>query len=439
MNKQMNDQINVDLVKECVEYLSDNAVLKRLMSGFREKYASLGKAGGNVVLSGLKEKDIEVLEGFFGKNYHGRKSVSISAEKFQNALNASRYTGISLEELLAAYFQGVLKSKKEQRQEEDQDREAFFREAGECFAHTIGQAWLLDVIEKGETPNRLLNYSYKQSKETTRRLLAHLLAAINGLPVFMGKVEYLAVFAARTTGNPHYFDEGKDAAALLQYGIQYALKQEGIAEKRPLQRAELYLMAGICKDDISNYTVVYGVRGWKRDGSLHMGMEGFRQLEESMHLALVSIAQLERINCGERIYVFENPSVYGTLIAEAKGNCGYMCLNGQPNLAGLLLLDLLAKEGTKIFYSGDFDPEGLGIAQRLKDRYGKQLSFFLMNPENYIKVISLKDISERRLKMLDRITDSQLLEIAAEMKLRKRAAYQESLLEEYIKSLPYSD
>ena len=46
-----------------------------------------------------------------------------------------------------------------------------------------------------------------------------------------------------------------------------------------------------------------------------------------------------------------------------------MCMNGQPRLTGLMLLDLLEKSGTTIYYSGDLDPEGILIAQKLADYY----------------------------------------------------------------------
>ena len=47
----------------------------------------------------------------------------------------------------------------------------------------------------------------------------------------------------------------------------------------------------------------------------------------------------------------------------------YMCMNGQPRLAGLMVLDLLAKSGTEVYYSGDLDPEGILIAQKLSQYY----------------------------------------------------------------------
>lgn len=54
--------------------------LEKVLKGFRDKYSSYGRFGGKVVLKNLKVQDIEELEGFFGKSFHGQKSVTVSAE-----------------------------------------------------------------------------------------------------------------------------------------------------------------------------------------------------------------------------------------------------------------------------------------------------------------------------------------------------------------------
>lgn len=51
-----------------------------------------------------------------------------------------------------------------------------------------------------------------------------------------------------------------------------------------------------------------------------------------------------------------------------------MCMNGQPRLAGLMVLELLAKSGTRVYYAGDLDPEGILIAQKLSRYYKRRIS-----------------------------------------------------------------
>ena len=90
--------------KECLDYFQQSPVWIKVLNGFREKYSSYGRFGGKVVLKNLKLQDIEELEGFFGKSFHGQKSVTVSAEKFRQALEASRYREITPECLLENFF-----------------------------------------------------------------------------------------------------------------------------------------------------------------------------------------------------------------------------------------------------------------------------------------------------------------------------------------------
>ena len=72
--------------KDCLAYFHQNPVWKKALKGFREKYSSYGRFGGKVVLQNLKSQEIDELEGFFGKNFHGQKSVTVSADRFRQAL-----------------------------------------------------------------------------------------------------------------------------------------------------------------------------------------------------------------------------------------------------------------------------------------------------------------------------------------------------------------
>ena len=98
-------------------------------------------------------------------------------------------------------------------------------------------------------------------------------------------------------------------------------------------------------------------------------------------------------------------------------------MNGQPKLAALVALELFAASGTKVYYSGDFDPEGLWIAQRLAYFYPGNFEFLNME-----KCISDEPISDVRLKQLERITDERLLGAVQMMRREKKSGYQEGIL-----------
>ena len=106
-------------------------------------------------------------------------------------------------------------------------------------------------------------------------------------------------------------------------------------------------------------------------------------------------------------------------------------MNGQPRLASILVLDLLVKSNVKIYYSGDLDPEGLLIAQKLRQYYKGDFFYWHMEIEDYRNGISKEVISDKRKKILDRIKDEELLPVANLMKEYCVAGYQENILDKF--------
>ena len=175
---------------------------------------------------------------------------------------------------------------------------------------------------------------------------------------------------------------------LGQRGIQVETLEMFPAYKRQ----KSYLLAGILIDDISNYALLYNVHAIKKNGELHRGMDGFCQEKNMVQVPLTVLSEWERIECVDHeIFIVENPSVFALICGEK--SC--MCMNGQPRLAGLLVLELLAKSGTKVYYSGDLDPEGILIAQKLSQYYRGTFCYWHMTPFDYEQCRSKEILSEK--------------------------------------------
>ena len=89
-------------------------------------------------------------------------------------------------------------------------------------------------------------------------------------------------------------------------------------------------------------------------------------------------------------------------------------------------------ETTKLYYAGDYDPEGLLIAQNLKQRYEEKLIIWNYNVEWYQRYRSDVILKETRLKKLDKIYVQELLKLKECIKREKKAAYQEVMLQGYV-------
>lgn len=64
--------------------------------------------------------------------------------------------------------------------------------------------------------------------------------------------------------------------------------------------------------------------------------------------------------------------------------------------------------GAVLYYSGEFDPEGLLIDDRLKARFGEVLRLWRYSTEDYTKTISECRLSAGRLKQLERLKKETL-------------------------------
>ena len=418
--------------KECLAYFRQNLIWKKILKGFREKYSSYGRFGGKVILKNLKLQDIEELEGFFGKSFHGQKSVTISAEKFQQAMEASRYKDITPECLLENFFEEPLLGKQERKLSRQQEKARIWENFRRRYEGTP-----IETAE--ESLKNIVKDSEKRELAEWDRLLRYGAEIYNHLPYRQSDKLYLAVFAAMLTGNPHAFDNGTAGGNFLYQIIQMDLEIREIkietSEIFPAyKRQKSYLLTGIMLDDISNYAMLYQVQAVKKDGTLHKGMEGFAREQHIVQVPLAVIMEWESLYCPQgEVYIVENPSVFAVLSGKEKtGNVrrAYMCMNGQPRLAGLMVLDLFAKSGIRVYYAGDLDPEGILIAQKLSQYYKGEFHYWHMKTVDYEKCRSEKLISPKRIRILDRITDEKLKPVAEIIGACRMAGYQEMLIED---------
>ena len=420
-----------DLLEECMLYFKARPVYKKLFLKMRDKYAGPGHFGGTAMLTSLSREEKSQLGGFFQRDYTSNKTITISADLMKKCLESSKFAGLTWELILETYFGEPLQVKKEIELAESKRREDYFAEILESISDESGREWLRSILEEKKEGYLLITQLYKESPEELRSILTYVTTGIAKLKVFQDKKqkELLAVFSANVTGNPHYFDEGKTGEKLLFNYLgerNFDLKQEGLS--RAEYKNRIYYEAGILKDEVSNDALAYGIHGWKPDGGLHEGIEGFLENREPVKLTLQTIGRLEKV-CGQssQVYVVENPAVFSVLIREYPQRT-VICGNGQLRLAVLILMDKFSCD-TVFWYAGDFDPEGLLIAQKLKIRYGERLKLWKYEADLYETYLSEVELSDRRMKKLEQVSVQELQEIREAMYKKRRSAYQESMME----------
>ena len=425
-------------INEAVEYFKKKPVYEKLFNEFKKKYESHGKIGGIAVLTGLSTGDKEDISGFLMKDFTSEEEVRVSAKLFEKALLKSRFSSLTTLDILTHYFGIKLRTNKEKSEEDVGKRAEYLAELTGYTDKAYIKEWLTGVFCTGADGAVVIARSYNADKNELKIILQKLIKAIPMLPYFQGdkKKELLAVFAAQAAGNPHFFDDNTLAGNLLTAFLRDYFRfgyEDDLSEAE--NRSKVLFKAGLIKDTLSNDVIAYGIRGRCVDGSLHQGMEGFLHQKEPVKLSLLTLANLEETftnSVDRRVYIVENPAVFSILISRFPEKA-FICSYGQIRRAVFMLLDLFDKN-TVFSYAGDFDPEGLLIAERLKKRYGERLIFWKYETDIYLKYMSEEKLTKQRIKKLDGVRDATLLKIAELMREEGRAAYQESMLEEYVNS-----
>lgn len=472
---------NDELREACLAYFRSMPVFERLLSQFCEKYRSYGCFCGSARLNIRSEDEREALEGFFARSYHNQKTATISAQAFRRALEHTRFVELSPEEILEAFAGAPLSGK---REEESQRKACIAR----CWKAAIGQQEayadceasrqllheLRAVAEKEEpaissedvpsigaidntahtcTSEEAVTALYRQLMSGRQELVENklLCALTEDLHILVRALEilnrlcvekryqYLPVFAAVLFGDPHRLDPGTRDAHLLQLLLQWLEIQRGVEADEmnsipSLRRQARYLSAGILLDDVSNYAMLCGVEAIGRDGLVHAGMAGFAADGAPVNVPLSVITGWAQLRCRDNtLWIVENPVVYAVLCERFGRTRSLMCMNGQPRLSAWLILRLLRAAGTRVYYAGDFDPEGLCIAEKVQQSLlPGQCVFWHMSEADYRSAQSRKPIEARRMKMLDHLQDSLLKTTAVLIRKQGVAGYQENILQMYL-------
>ena len=116
-------------------------------------------------------------------------------------------------------------------------------------------------------------------------------------------------------------------------------------------------------------------------------------------------------------------------------NVTLLCTSGQLRSAAVKLIPFLLNSGADIYYSGDIDPDGIRIADRLWRKYGDRIHVWRMSEEDYAKSLSEEEIGKISMKKLDAVENPVLRETAREVRKKKKAGYQENILKDLLEDM----
>lgn len=405
--------------EELAKYLKTKNGLNRLFVKLKEKYISLGRYSGVVTLRNLSKEECIDIGNLLGYKLYENDTINVSYKELTKKFSETKYSDFSWEELLNAYFNEKIITKKSRLEINNKEEYRFFENIFESQKDTNLKNKLKKIISEKSDLYRYLRQRYYKDKTKLTFDINNILSLLNNIPK---EPTPLAVYSA-ITGNPHYLDLNTTESKLFFKFLSY-LKEEEYSNDKTKQ-INLLSLINVFTDPISNYVITYKLRG-------NDILNKLSDNKEILNLNLLNILNLEKIDTLEKkVYIFENPAMLNSL---SEINVPIVITSGMPNLSLYKLLEKLEETGNKLYYNGDFDPEGLLIADKLKERF-PNLKLFCYQEEDYNRLKSNKKISESRLKKLNLIF-SQELEIMKKLLLKhKCSAYQEKNIDkirEYI-------
>lgn len=426
-------------LQDAIAFFKSEAVYDKLFKAFRKKYESLGRIGGTIPVGDFSAREIEEIGSFFGLPGERLETKGlISLRDFEKQLEYTKFSGVSLKQILDGYFGETLLSKKEQRMARETWLREFLDEQQEQYP--IISFWIEFIRERKKEGRWILQIAERDSAHF-KRLLATLEKAFSSLPQH---AERLPMFSQRITGDPHAFDLQTDLGRMFIHLLAvHRFKVEGkLLVEIPSSTEginELLEQYKIYRDDLLNFVTCANLMAETDEGA-HPVWEAAASQNTVQIIPLRELISLVHVYPakGKVVWVVENSGICATLL-DHDPRAPMICTNGQFTLATWMLIDLLVNDGSVLYYAGDFDPEGLGMAQRLLERHSDAVHLWHMGIEAYKKTKPIKALSQERLEKLKGITNGELFEVAKEMKRVKKAGYQEALVDWMKKDLaPHS-
>ena len=421
--------------EEFCQYLYDNE-FSEFMQLWKKQYEKYGTCKGSIDLI-LNDSNRECMSGLMGKDYYGVDCAHITFQQLQKAISNTKYENCDFNEVLKMYFNHDILTKKNRQQQEQIRVQNIFKHFLEQEGKS--QQWIHHIYTDHDSVYVRIVQASKENEQKCINTVDVVMKALNQLPMWQDKKENISIFASLHTKNPHAFDKNTFPYYLLMHGIVYFLKID--FPKTNLEQNEILYRAGLYQDGISNYCSIARLQALNENYQPHLGWTGFYDSYEALNVNMDNLLHIRSIVYCDRVYVVENPAVFQALLKMIKKEkiekIGLVCTNGQLNYSAYLLLDILVSSNVETYYSGDMDPEGLLIADKIKQRY-PSIKLWCYDVRHYEISKSKEQAADQRMHMLDALKDETLIRIGKCINENKnRVGYQENMIEEYYDSFRF--
>lgn len=423
--------------KSAINYYKNSSAYRKMCKDLMMKYKRYGRLTGRISLKDYTDKQKVKIADFVGESVADLGSKNdVSVAKIKSAHLDTKYGDYDLA-YLASEVTGIGLSV-------DSDGSKPSKEAiKETIRDEIRQ--LLSAV-RPDVLDEIMDKIYYENKykEISLGDIYFLGNAIEKINQRAGQFDgvnfdnyiYLAVFAAEITSNPYEFDEGTVLGDWLFriLALTYGDKPAGMSYME--YRDRVFEHYGILLDDIFHFLSVNHMLA-RSNGEVNSVWSSSCRNQVSWKAPLKHILKMDLIypELGDALILVENASVFYILSAMFN-SLPIVCFHGKLRKSIWTFMDKLSKDA-KVYYAGDFDPEGLKMADDLKQAYGDMIDLSLMRMKYYEGSKPRTKIKPANLDILDKIRDEKLKEVAEAIKDTKLVGHQYNLIEMYVEHIFY--
>lgn len=415
-----------ELDHQCANYLKDKKILG-LMKGLKEKYKSLGAIGGIIILKDPSDMERSFLQSHVRQHLMDHKTIRIGMVAFVKGFEGTIYQGIDFHGVLECYFEETIVSNKHENQVRKKGIEDYFMHEIENRKSTEVSDWLSEISGEKTSCYKWLVALYHNAQDQLTLLLSELENVIALLET--EGLLLIPILAAKATKDPHALDGDQPLLKVLLYFLAY--KNDIDMPKSAVEKSELLNRGGVLTNALNRSVLTYGLRAEK--AGISLGWENFNERNEPLSLLESNFKDAQVGAKNHVVYCFENPAVFQYFVNKNPWAAA-ICTNGQINITIYKLLGALIRSEVDLVYNGDFDPEGLLIAEKLRQKF-PNIQLMGYTEVLYHKSKSHKVISETRLKQLKNVTSPELEVVKDLLMTHKRAGYQEYIMDELLERL----
>lgn len=405
----------------------------RIMEQLKSKFSSYGESRGKILIKNATREECDAAsEIICPKVGYEPPELSFTVKAFEKGL--SHYGDVSLKDVLESYYGITLHTNAEQVAERNEKKKAFESRLLSLYKEKPCGKWLSEMFSSRAYGYKTVMAQFGDDPDGAEKLICSVCNAINSRYETDFEPIGLPVLSAEITGNSHYFDQKEAAGKLLISALGFLSGKTGNSSE---EVKEIYFCFGIEPDSITSACAMLGVRLLNDSGEEH---RAFKVFADNGEIAMLSAANLTNINsavCDRKtVFAVENPAVFMALVPIVKQNgFAMICTSGQLKMCVIKLLDMLIKSECSIYYAGDFDPEGLQIADKLISRYKGYIHIWRMSIDDYLMIDKTEPISESRMKKIEKLKNEGLRKLGEIIRTEGKAGYQELLINEMAKDI----